>query len=185
MFITQIYKTLELSGYKGDRIKESLLEKELITQEKTKKGKKGRFAKVLIITDKGITALKKMLPVGKGGELHKQLQAMIKDQAEVFGWNATIEERIPHSLESVDVGLRKDDLRVAVEISSTTPPAQELQNIRKCLDSGYDYVISVASDEKSLLDIKKEARNAFILRDRERIRFSTLTLIKTDPFMLV
>ena len=41
---------------------------------------------------------------------------MIKEQAEVFGWKANIEERIPYSLESVDVGLRKDDLRVAVEI---------------------------------------------------------------------
>lgn len=145
MFITQIYKTLQLSGYKGDRIKESLLQKELISQKSTKKGKKGRLAKVLVITEMGSSTLKKLLPAGKGGEHHKHLQSMIKDQAVVFGWKAVIEEKIPHSLESVDVGLRKDDLRVAVEISATTHPSQELQNIRKCLDSGYDYVISVTS----------------------------------------
>ena len=179
MFVTQIYKTLKLSGYKGDRIKESHLEKELITQEKTKKGKKGRLAKVLMLTEKGALTLKKLLPAGKGGALHKQIQAMIKDQAVVLGWKAVIEERIPHSLESVDVGLRKGDLRVAVEISATTNPAQELQNIRKCLDSGYDYVISVTTEEKSLLDIKKEARKAFILKDRERIRFSIVSEVKT------
>lgn len=128
MFVTHIYKTLELSGYKGDRIKEKLLEKELIVQEKTKKGKKGRLAKVLVITDLGTLILKRLLPAGKGGEFHKQLQAMIKEQAEVFGWKANIEERIPHSLDSVDVGLKKDDVKVAIEVSSTTLPDQELQN---------------------------------------------------------
>jgi len=178
IFVTQIYKTLKLSGYKGDRLKESLLEKELIIQEETRKGKRGRLAKVLVLTEKGTSTLKKLLPAGKGGELHKQLQAMIKDQAEVFGWKANIEERIPHSLDSVDIGLKKDDVRVAIEVSSTTYPEQELQNIRKCLNAGYDYVISVSSDEKNLLSIKKEARKVFTLRDRERIRFSAPSQVK-------
>ena len=178
MFVTQIYKTLKLSGYKGDRLKESLLEKELIIQEETRKGKRGRLAKVLVLTEKGTSTLKKLLPAGKGGELHKQLQAMIKEQAEVFGWKANIEERIPHSLDSVDVGLKKDDVRVAIEVSATTYPELELQNIRKCLNAGYDYVISVSSDEKNLLSIKKEARKVFTLRDRERIRFSAPPQVK-------
>jgi len=178
MFITQVYKALKLSGYKGAGFKENLLEKELIIQEETRKGKRGRLAKVLVLTEKGTFTLKKLLPAGKGGELHRQLQAMIKDQAEVFGWKANIEERIPHSLDSVDVGLRKNDVRVAVEISSTTYPDQELQNIRKCLNAGYDYVISVSSDEKNLLSIKKEARKVFTLRDRERIRFSAPSQVK-------
>jgi len=178
LFVTQIYKTLKLSGYKGDRLKENLLEKELIIQEETRKGKRGRLAKVLVLTEKGTSALKKLLPVGKGGEFHKQIQFMIKEQAEVFGWKAKIEERIPHSLDSVDVGLKKDDVRVAIEVSATTYPEQELQNIRKCLDAGYDYVISVNSDEKNLLSIKKEARKVFTLRDRERIRFSAPSRVK-------
>jgi len=178
LFVTQIYKTLKLSGYKGDRLKESLLEKELIIQEETRKGKRGRLAKVLVPTEKGTSTLKKLLPAGKGGEFHKQIQSMIKDQAEVFGWKAKIEERIPHSLDSVDVGLKKDDVRVAIEVSATTYPEQELQNIRKCLDAGYDYVISVNSDEKNLLSIKKEARKVFTLRDRERIRFSAPSRVK-------
>jgi excisionase family DNA binding protein len=178
MFVTQIYKTLKLSGYKGDRLKESLLEKELIIQEETRKGKRGRLAKVLVLTEKGTSTLKKLLPAGKGGEFHKQIQFMIKEQAEVFGWKAKIEERIPHSLDSVDVGLKKDDVRVAIEVSATTYPEQELQNIRKCLDAGYDYVISVNSDEKNLLSIKKEARKVFTLRDRERIRFSAPSQVK-------
>jgi len=64
-----------------------------------------------------------------------------EEQAELYGGKATIEERIPRSLESVDVGLRKDEMRVALEISTISKPDQEIQNIRKCLEAGYDYVI--------------------------------------------
>jgi excisionase family DNA binding protein len=168
-FVTQIYKDLGLSGYKGDKLKENLIEKGLVVQEDTRKGLRGRLAKVLILTEKGYSILSKLSP-GKGGEAHKHLQMMLKEQAEVFGFKATIEEKIPHSLESVDVGLRKDDMRIALEISTTSKADQEIQNIRKCLDAGYDYVISVCDDEKSLEAIKKEVRKAFSFKEKERIK---------------
>lgn len=171
LFVTQIYKTLKLSGYKGDRLKESLLEKELIIQEETRKGKRGRLAKVLVLTEKGTSTLKKLLPVGKGGDHHKHLQMMMKDQAQTLGWIAKIEERIPRTLETVDVGLRKEDIRVAIEISSTSKVAYEIQNIRKCLEAGYDYVLSVSEEEKTINLVKKEARKSFTHKERERIRF--------------
>jgi len=169
-FVTQLYKDLGLSGYKGDRLKESLIEKGLIVQEETRQGSKGRLAKILVLTEKGASTLRKQSAEGKGGDLHKQLQIMIKDQAEVFGWKAVIEERIPRSLESVDVGLRKEDVRVAIEISATSRPEQEIQNIRKCLEAGYDYVIVVCHDEKGLQAIKKEVKKTFSAREKERIR---------------
>jgi excisionase family DNA binding protein len=173
MFVTKIYKALNLSGYKGDRFKESLIEQSLLVQEETRKGLLGRLAKVLNPTDKGVSLLNKSPRPGKGGDAHKRLQAMLKEQAEVYGWKAVVEERIPRSLESVDVGLAKDDMKVAIEISSTTKPDQEIRNIRKCLDAGYDYVISVSEDEKSLSLIKNEAKKNFTLRERERTRFSS------------
>jgi excisionase family DNA binding protein len=168
-FVTQIYKDLGLSGYKGDKLKENLIEKGLVVQEDTRKGLRGRLAKVLILAEKGYSILSKLSP-GKGGEAHKHLQMMLKEQAEVFGFKATIEEKIPHSLESVDVGLRKDDMRIALEISTTSKADQEIQNIRKCLDAGYDYVISVCDDEKGLEAIKKEVRKAFSFKEKERIK---------------
>jgi excisionase family DNA binding protein len=171
MFVTQIYSALQLSGYKGDKLKGSLIEKGLIVQEETRQGLRGRLAKILVLTDKGISTLKKLSPPGKGGEFHKHFQMMFREQAELFGWKATIEERIPKSLESVDVGLRKDDMRVAIEISSTSRVEQEIQNIRKCLDAGYDYVLSICDDEKSLQSIKKEARKSFTSREKEKIKF--------------
>lgn len=178
LFVTQIYKELALSGYKGDRLKLSLIDKGLIIQEETRKGRQGRLAKILVLTEKGESILKKLSPSGKGGDSHKHLQMMLKEQAELYGWKAALEERIPRSLESIDVGLTKDDMKVAIEISATSKPDQEIQNIRKCLDAGYDYVISVSDDEKSLQSIKKEARKSFTAREKERMRFYPPSQVK-------
>ncbi|MFA5459796.1 MAG: helix-turn-helix domain-containing protein [Candidatus Paceibacterota bacterium] len=177
MFVTQIYQELGLSGYKGDRLKKSLLEKELIKQEETREGDKGRLAKVIIPTDKGLGLLRKFA-VGKGGNNHKQLQAIIKEQAELFGWKGIIEERIGKSLESVDVVLKKDEIKVAVEISETSRTDYEILNIRKCLEAGYDYVVAVSADEKFLASFKTAVKKSFSFKEKERIRFSLPLKVK-------
>ena len=69
------------------------------------------------------------------------------------------------------MGLSKNDVKVAIEISSTSTADQEIQNIRKCLEAGYNYVICVCSDEKRLPTLKAEVRKSLALRERERIRF--------------
>lgn len=102
----------------------------------------------------------------------------IAEQAEVFGWKATIEKRIPRSLESIDVELRKGDIKVAVEISSTTKPKHEIQNIKKCLEAGYDYILSVCSDDKRLSLLKTEVKKSFSFKERERIRFYPVYKVK-------
>lgn len=171
MFVTKVYKALQLSGYKGDRLKSSLIDKDLIVQQETRKGLRRRLAKILSLTDKGANVVKKLSLKGKGGDLHRQLQDRIAEQAEVFGWQAVIEKRIPRSLESVDVELRKDDIRVAIEISSTTKAEHEIQNIKKCLEEGYDYILAVCSDDKRLSLLKTEVKKVFSFKERERIRF--------------
>lgn len=170
-FVTNIYKELQLSGYIGDKTKNSLIENDLIVQKETRKGLRGRLAKILELTDKGTFILEKFQSSGKGGDHHKHLQMMVKDQAQTLGWIAKIEERIPRTLETVDIGLRKEDIRVAIEISSTSKVAYEIQNIRKCLEAGYDYVLSVSEEEKTINLVKKEARISFTHKERERIRF--------------
>ena len=162
---------MDFPDTKETGLKESLIEKGLLEQKETREGDKGRLAKVLTLTNKGEALLKKSAPAGKGGDEHKQLQLMIKEEAELFGWKAVIEERIGKSLETVDVGLKKDDVRVAVEISSTSKPEYEVSNIRKCLEAGYDYVVSVCSDEERLSLLKTEVKKSFSFKERERIRF--------------
>lgn len=175
-FVTKIYQALDLSGYKGDKLKESLINKNLIAQEETREGRGGRLAKVVVPTAKGASLFEE--EGGKGGGLHRHLQMMVKEQAQVLGWKAVIEEKIPKSLETVDVGLKKNDLWVAIEISATTRAGQETQNIRKCLDAGYDYVLSVCDDEKKLLLLKAEVRKNFTFKERDRIRFAVPVEVK-------
>jgi len=136
------------------------------------------LAKVLRLTDKGASVVKKLPSAGKGRDLHKEHQYMVKEQAELFGWRAKLEERIPRSLESVDVGFDKDDIRIAVEISSTTTPEHEVQNIRKCLDAGYDYILAVCDDDKRLSQLKTEVKKAFSFKKREWIRFCHASRVK-------
>lgn len=177
-FVTKIYEALKLSGYKGDKLKKSLIEKGLVTQQETRKGKRGRLAKTLVLTDKGIALAKKLVSKGKGGDVHQQLQEVIAEQAKVFGWKAAIEKKIPRSLESVDVDIRKDDIKAAVEISSTTKPEHEIGNIKKCLQAGYDYILVVSADDKQLSEIKRLAKKTFNFKERERLRFYSPETIK-------
>lgn len=171
MFVTRIYKELELSGYKGDKLKESLIEKGYLIQNETRDGIGGRLAKFLALKGKSRLSVKESSLAGKGGDSHKYLQKTLKEQSELFGWKAVVEERIPRTLESVDVGLSKEDVRIAIEICATTKTEQEIQNIRKCLDAGYDYVVSVSSDEKRLSLIKTAAKKSFNAREREMLKF--------------
>jgi len=178
LFVTKIYKALGLSGYKGNRLKSSLIEKGLIVQQETRKGLRRRRAKVLNLTDEGAKITRKLAPKGKGGNLHQEIQGMIEEQAKVFGWKAVREEKIGHSLETVDVGLRKGDIRAAVEISVTTGTKHEIQNIRKDLDAGYDYILAVGSDDKDLSLLKTEVKKSFTYKERQRIRFYPVSRIK-------
>ena len=109
------------------------------------------------------------------------MQLILKEQSELFGWKAVIEEGIPKSLESVNVGLRKDDIRVAVEISHTSKTDYEIANIRKCLEVGYDYVVSVGSDDKFLVLLRAEVKKSFSFKERERIRFFQPSQINGFP----
>lgn len=170
-FVTKIYTALGLSGYKGDRIKRSLIEDGLITQEETREGAGGRPAKRIALTAKGQKVLEGLTLPGKGGERHKDLQQMIAEQAELAGWKATVEERIDGSADSVDIGLEKREIRVAVEVSVTTDAENELGNITKCLSGGYDHVICAVSEEATLQAVRTKVRKTLTLDERRKVRF--------------
>jgi hypothetical protein len=48
------------------------------------------------------------------------------------------------------VSLEREGLRIAVEITVTTPTAHELGNVQKCLTAGFDRVILLAAERKAL-----------------------------------
>lgn len=91
---------------------------------------------------------------GRGGAQHKYLQSLISRWAEANGWRAGIEERILDGLGSVDVALRKGERSLACEIGVTTSPEHEVENVQKCLASGFERVLVVSPEKKSLNQIK-------------------------------
>jgi len=94
---------------------------------------------------------------GRGGQQHKYLQELLKRWAEGHEWRATIEENILDGLGSVDVALRKGDLAVACEIAVTTEPDHELGNLQKCLAAGFQRVLVVSSEKKTLNRVRQLA----------------------------
>lgn len=109
---------------------------------------------------------------GKGGRQHRYLQALIKELGEQQGFKATIEAPVPGG--QVDVLLERDGLRVAFEVSVTTPAEQERANVRKCLDARFDHVALVFLKPKTVGGAFRASILA-PLDQSERERFEFLT----------
>lgn len=87
--------------------------------------------------------------LGKGGPKHRYLQSLVKELAEQQGFRATIEAPLPDGTGQVDVLLEREGVTVAVEVSVTTPVAQEQDNVRKCLAAGYARVAVVLAKSRT------------------------------------
>ena len=99
---------------------------------------------------------------------HRYLQTLIKKMAEARGYKATIEETTPDGQGRVDVGLVKNNKRIACEIGVTTSKAWEVHNIEKCLVAGYEVVIAIPVDtrarEMMQVEITKNLDSQFLSR---------------------
>lgn len=174
-FVTHVYASLKLSGYRGDKLKEELIAQGAMVQQETRHGAGGRVAKVLSLTAAGVALVADAgakPSAGKGGDGHKDIQRIIQEQASLLGWRATIEERVAGGAGQVDVGLEKDGVAAAVEISITTNIDHEIGNLQKCLQAGYDYVIWVSTEEAAVQAMKAKGRRAFTFEQRRRIRYA-------------
>jgi hypothetical protein len=110
---------------------------------------------------------------GRGGAQHKYLQELIRRWAEANGWRAGVEERILDGLGSVDVALRKGEHSLGCEIGVTTAPEHEVQNIQKCLAAGFERVLVVSSEKKTLNQIKALAASSLDAGQAGTVNFCT------------
>lgn len=101
---------------------------------------------------------------------HLYLQSLVKRMAEARGFLATAEKEVFGGSGKIDVSLEREDLRVAVEISVTTRPDYELNNIQKCLAAGYVPVVILAG-RRHLENIRKKAEEAFDEAELEKVLF--------------
>jgi DNA helicase HerA-like ATPase len=121
---------------------------------------------------------------------HRSLQNFIKTMGLQRGFRVTIEEETKNG-GRVDVGLIKDKLRIAVEISISNTPEYEVKNIQKCIDAKYDLVFMLSESElhlnkiqelfKSTIDIKFHP-HIFFLHPKEFVNsLAVLTQTKEKP----
>ncbi len=95
---------------------------------------------------------------GKGGSQHRYVQHLIKGLAEARGFRAMIEA--PTDGGQADVGLYRDGLSVACEISVTTSDRYEIRNLQKRRAAGFDRVLLIAADRTRLARLEAAARDA-------------------------
>ncbi len=110
---------------------------------------------------------------GRGGQQHKYLQTLFKRFGEDRGFRATIEQAVLDGHGSVDVALEREGVRVAVEITVTTPTAHEIDNISKCLAAGFDHVVLVALDKTAQKRLNTATRNHLPEEIHGRVRCTT------------
>lgn len=152
--VRDVYKEIGLSTYKGDSLKKSLLKAGLIAETEADLGRSKRKSKILSLTSTGYGVLGLPPLPGKGGPAHQFLQKIIAQQAKQKGYKATIEE-VTLNGSQIDVGLSKDNKKIAIEVSVTTRPDQILNNIVLALQGGYDEVISLFTLSDTLIETQK------------------------------
>ena len=109
--------------------------------------------------------------LGRGGREHKYLQHLVKRLAEDRGYRAVIEKPILAGAGSVDVSLEKRDRNIACEISVTTEADHEIDNIQKCFAGGYETVVCLSSDVKTLRRLKERASEILEPTTQDRVKF--------------
>lgn len=91
---------------------------------------------------------------GRGGTQHREIQEMIKGIGHDLGFGVSIEAKCQNSDGAIDVLLNGEKTTIAVEVSITTSPEHELENLRKCLKEPVDLVLCVSPDDTHRLAIQ-------------------------------
>ncbi len=107
----------------------------------------------------------------KGETQHRYLQSLLKKMAESKGYKATLEALTADGKGRVDVLLEKGDESIACEISVSTDETHELDNIKKCLSSGYGEVVVCTDERRKLEKIKKLVSDSVEAQDLPKVLF--------------
>jgi F0F1-type ATP synthase delta subunit len=71
----------------------------------------------------------------------------------------------------VDVSLEKEGEKIACEITVTTSPEHEMENIQKCLAAGYETVIVLTYEKSHLAKIRQLAAHALDDQMQKKIQY--------------
>lgn len=100
---------------------------------------------------------------------HRYLQNLVKRMAELRGYKSILEHPTTGGDGRVDVHLERNGKKIACEVCVTTETEWELHNIQKCLAGGYDLVVEIAEEKKTLDNLSRKIAASFDEPARRKI----------------
>lgn len=173
---TERDKKLEISGWKGNRLRKKITDKGIIEKVVINTGKKGGIINLIRITKKGreiadSLGMRANNKAGKGGFTHQFWQHTI---AEYFDEHSEASSSIENDSlgKAVDVDLIfQDKKRVAVEICIND---NESFNASKDLDVGYDEVWVCCENEEMIKKVERKIKKN-LGNEGEKVKFRLLS----------
>jgi hypothetical protein len=108
--------------------------------------------------------------LGRGGDIHKAAQLEFKRLAEARGFRATIERQLPDSLDTVDLYLERDGVKIACEVSVTNTLEYEMKNVTKCLRAGVSQVLVLSVDSEKHRRLSAAVANLLSPEEHKLVR---------------
>lgn len=109
--------------------------------------------------------------IPEAGNGHHYLQSIIKRIGENNGFVATTEKQVFGGIGKIDVALENEHYKIACEIAVTNTVDYELQNIQKCLASGFDKVVVISADARHLENIRKRGESVILKAQTAKVHF--------------
>lgn len=167
--VAKRYERIKISSRRGNKIKEALLGRNLIEEESIVI-KAGRT--VLLRLSKKGTEIARKLGIktnvcGRPASLeHEYWKERVADYMSKKGFQVEQEKKIGNG-KAIDIEVRYKNQVFAVEIE--TGKSDAVENIRKDLDAGMEYVLTVTTNVEAEDKIKKKLQEKE-LTDPERVR---------------
>lgn len=150
--VVRRYQKLNLNRRKGNALKDNLVNKGYIKPKEVKLSN-GRMM-LFELTEKARQFLEKsdyLVRRDRNGIEHRFWKWRVAEYYRKRGYKVFIEKRINGG---VDVAVKKDNMSIAIEIETGT--SDFISNITRDLKTGYDIVISVATNERVEKKIREQ-----------------------------
>ncbi len=153
------YKRLGLSGDKGNRLKNQLVENGVLDEQEVKTGRTYRL--LLRVTPRAREKLGLKKHLGRGSLTHEYWKRFYAAMLRSQGYEVQLEAPRPGGVGRVDALARRGTINLVVEIE--TGKSDVVWNVKQNLISGFSNVLVVATDEASRAKVERQLARAGLL----------------------
>jgi hypothetical protein len=175
--VSTLYKSLGVSVWKGNEIRQRLKAKGYLSDVALRTGRPtaGRPATYTLLTFQAFALLGIAPPTGRGGVLHRRVQSLIRDGAAAKGYTAIVEKALGNG-GIVDVHLEKGQHRIAVEVAIASKAEREIAHIKHLLAVGYyDQIYTLFADDLLLSQTATLIRETLSAEEAGKVRLLPLS----------